>query len=81
MARANGSTGAAEVDFQVRNIGESWATKIHEYISDSESFKGNSGNYILKIPEYADFRWRVADVSDINTQLSAQINGYLVDNA
>lgn len=79
MARSTGAAGAAEVDMNVRRLGESWSVKVHEYISDSQGFATSTG-YSLAIPEYSDFIWQVDSVSDNNTQLSAQINGYLVDN-
>ena len=80
MARANGSAGSAEIEFFVRDYGEGFVSKIHEYISTSEGFKTEPETYMLKINSYADIKWRVHDVSDNNSQFSAQINGTLITN-
>lgn len=80
MARSSGAAGSAEVDFYVRGIGQNvFNSKVHEYITDADGFKSGEG-YILAIPEYSDYKWTVNEVSDNNTQLSAEINGYLVEN-
>lgn len=80
MARVNGSPGSAEVSFLVRGLHQNvFNAKINEYISNSDGFE-NSKDFILAIPEYSDYKWRVPEVSDNNTQLSAQVNGFLIEN-
>jgi len=77
MARVNGSLGSAEVEFQIRDIGEVFTSKIHQYISNSQGYETK---LIGVINEYADFKWRVLDVSDNNTQIAGLISGILVKN-
>lgn len=77
IARVNGSAGSAEVEFKVRDYGETFVSKIHQHISDSNSFNLDT---VAVINEYADFKWRVAEVSDDNTQIAATISGVLVKN-
>ncbi len=79
MGRANGSAGSAEVDFDIRPIGQVFNSKLHKYITNSLPLRTEDG-YVQRIPEKADFRIRVDDVSDNNTQVSGSISGILVDN-
>jgi len=80
MARANGSAGSAEVDFKTRQVNTTgFNTKIHEYISHGAPFDP-AIDYILAVTQFSDFKWSCNDVSDNNTQISAQINGFLVAN-
>jgi len=80
MARSTGADGSANVEFSTRYVGGNvFNNKVDEYISDKSPFQTGEG-YILPLPEKTDFKWGVSDVSDNNTQLSAQINGIISTN-
>ncbi len=79
MSRANGSAGSADVVLLVRNKGEVFLEKNPMTISNSSSYIAPE-NKLITINEYADFKWRVVAVSDNSSQVTAEINGYLVDN-
>jgi hypothetical protein len=80
MGRASGASGAAEVDFYIRPIGQMFNSKIHEYITQAQGFESNGGVWVQKVQEFADFKWHIHEVSDNNTQFSGQIVGYVQDN-
>lgn len=80
MARSTGADGSAEFDFSVREINQGgFNTKVHEYITNTDGFRA-AKDYVLVIPEYSDYRSRIGEVSDNNTQVSVQVNGYLKTN-
>jgi hypothetical protein len=71
MARANGSAGSANAQFQTRRHFESWQTKRFITITSSISYIP-SINPNLIITEKSDVRWRIESVSDNNTTVSAE---------
>ena len=79
MGRATGAAGSAEVDFLARPLSQGFNSKIHQYITDKQGFEVD-GDYMLALPEYTDYKWQCQEVSDNNTQISAEINGFLIQN-
>lgn len=79
MARASGAAGSAEMKFLVRPISEVWEEIIPVDISSSQGYETPQEENVV-INEYADFKWEAYDVSDNNTKISAQIDGYLISN-
>lgn len=78
MSRNNGSAGSADVVFMVRRIGETFQEKVSVTITNSNAYT-TPNDAIILIPEYADFKWRCEEVSDDNTQITAEVNGYIRD--
>lgn len=79
MARASGAAGSAEMKFMVRPVGEVWEEIIPVDISNSQGYETPQEETVV-INEYADYKWNCFDVSDNNTKISAQADGYLVTN-
>lgn len=79
MSRAGGLAGSANVNFLVRNIGEIFNGKTPVTITDSANYASIEKKTII-LTEYADFKWRAESVSDNNTIITGEINGYIVDN-
>lgn len=80
MVRANGSAGSADVRFQIRQRGEGWQTKRYPSIQNGGGYNPNI-NADLIIREGSDIRWRVDDVSDNNTIISAEFEYIDIDNS
>lgn len=79
MGRANGGEGAAEIDFDIREIGQVFNSVISKYITQAQGFTTDD-DYIHAVPQYADYRFRCDLVTDRNTLISAFVDGYIVDN-
>lgn len=79
LSRGNGGSGAADVDLLVRPINQGWNSKIHEYITDKSPFT-TPDDYVLKVPEMADYKWQVQTCTDNNTKISGSTAGYLQKN-
>ncbi len=81
MSRASGAPGSANVEVRVRASAANSpfvALRDVEITQASPYFFEHNGYFI--IPEKCDFKVSIADVSDNNTQFSAEYNGFTVDN-
>jgi hypothetical protein len=77
MSRLNGSPGSANVTLRVRELGGIFRAVRNEDITNALQFQSNG---LFQIPEKADAKITVESVSDVNTAVSTQGIGYLVDN-
>ena len=77
MARANGSPGSATVQFLTRPVGEVFDDQVFATITNSQDYQTISED-VIEIEEESDFKWRVKDVSDNNTVVNAEADGYLI---
>lgn len=76
IVRVNGSSGSAQVQFQVRERGSNaWQTKRFESVSTSFAYIEEITGGIV-IEEQSDVKWRIQSASDNNTEATAII-GYV----
>ena len=79
MSRVNGSAGSATLRFLIRPIGQVFEDKVVVEITDSLKYSSPNEKIVI-IPEMSDFKWYCASVSDNNTKITAEIDGYLINN-
>ena len=77
MARASGGVGSVEVHLRVREFGKTWIVKRRFFITNSVGiFKPSAG---LVIPARANIAVRAVDISDGDTNITAEWHFDLVD--
>lgn len=80
MSRANGSAGSANCTVKMRMAGSNvWRTIRNTEITDSQSFTFSGLAYFVA-PEGTDIKTTVESVSDNNTIITGEADGFLVDN-
>ena len=80
MARSNGSAGSANVTVRMRvNDSNIWKAIRNEEITDSQSYNFIGLAYFVGY-EKSDIKGRVESVSDNNTIVTGEADGFLVDN-
>lgn len=79
IVRASGAAGSAEMQFQVRPIGESWQTKRSPSVSTGIPYSPTINPDII-ISEKSDIRWRIESVSNNNTICSSEFEYIEISN-
>ena len=80
MTRANGSAGSANVTVKIKNgISNVWNVVRNVDISDSQSYQYHSGAYFV-VNEGMDVKATIESVSDNNTVVTGEADGFLIDN-
>lgn len=79
IARANGSAGSATVSIRTRKEGEVYRAIRYKTITTNFSYDNRYEGAII-LEEKTDFKFRVEQVSDNNTEASAEFEYILVQN-
>lgn len=79
LARASGAAGSANISLNNRVQGGVFRAIRTSEITDGHSYYFNGGN-ILKVTEKSDLKVSCLSVSDNNTIITSDMDGYLVDN-
>lgn len=80
LTRANGSGGSGNVTLRVRPEGGVFLSTLDLNITTAYEQIIRSDFYSFPVPAKADIKWRVDDVSDTNSTVSATLIGVLIDD-
>lgn len=80
MARANGSAGSANVRIKLKSATtNNWLVVRNVEITDSQYYEFKADSYFIA-PEKTDIKVTVEKVSDNNTIVTGEADGYLINN-